>query len=130
MSDPETGLWKGPNFKEAPQFLKSNRISFAYGPTSNKDQTFMSKNCFVLLLYRGMRRFCTIFGHFGGMAALGPYNPPLKVMDPRPWLICMCVLACFGCLLIFKKKNGPHIQKIQAFFAIREAFLRTKKILR
>ena len=38
------GLWEGPNFEQAPQFLKSNRISLAYGVTSNKEQTFIDKS--------------------------------------------------------------------------------------
>ena len=39
MADPERGLWERSNFKEVSQFLKSNRISLAYGLTSNADQT-------------------------------------------------------------------------------------------
>ena len=46
----------GADFKEVPGFLKSNRISFAYVLTSNKDQTFINKSCFVFLLYRGICR--------------------------------------------------------------------------
>ena len=38
-----------PNFKEVPQFLKSKRISLAYGLTSDKDQSFMDKSpCFFI----------------------------------------------------------------------------------
>ena len=72
MADPERGLWEGPNFKQVPQFLKSNLISPAYGLTDNKGQTFIDKNCFVFLLYQGICRFCAILGRFGGMAAFGP----------------------------------------------------------
>ena len=39
--DPEIGLRERLNFKEVPQFLKINQISLVYGPTSNKDQTFI-----------------------------------------------------------------------------------------
>ena len=81
----------GPNFKQVPQFLKSNRISPAYGLTSNKGQTFIDKSCFVFLLYRGICRFCVIVGRFAGMAAFGPLDPPLNVMAPRPRLIRICV---------------------------------------
>ena len=38
-------VWEGPNFKEVgTHFLKSNRISLAYGLTSNKDETFTNKS--------------------------------------------------------------------------------------
>ena len=88
MADPERGLWKGLNFKELHQLLKSNLISPAYGLTLDKDETFINKNCFVLLLYRGICRFCAIFGRFGDMAAfdlLGPAfdghgSPPMVNM--------------------------------------------------
>ena len=66
------GPCERPNFKQVPQFLKSNRISPDYGLTSNKDQTSINKSCFVFLLYRGMCRFCAIFGRFGCMTAFGP----------------------------------------------------------
>ena len=51
MADTERRLWKGQNFKDVPQFLKSNRISLGYGLTSNKDQTSVNRNCFVFLLH-------------------------------------------------------------------------------
>ena len=54
MWDPERGLWEGLNFRELPQFLRSDWISFAYGLTSNKDQTFMHKSYFVFLLCPGI----------------------------------------------------------------------------
>ena len=96
MADPETGLWEGLNFKEVPQFLKSIQILPAYGLTSNKDQTTINKSCFVFLLYRGIGLFCAIFGRFGGGGAwprFAPFDPPLKVMTPRPRLIRMCVMC-------------------------------------
>ena len=73
MADPKKGLWEGQNFKGIPQFLKSNRISLAYGLTK-------LLFCLVFLLYRGICRFCAIFRHFGGMAALDPHGfpPPVK----------------------------------------------------
>ena len=61
-------VWEGPNFKDVPHFLKRNRISLAYGLTNNKDQTLINKNWFVFLLYRGICRFCAIFGRLGRMA--------------------------------------------------------------
>ena len=36
MVDPEGELWERSNFKELPQFLKSSRISLAYGITSTR----------------------------------------------------------------------------------------------
>ena len=91
--DPERGLLEGPNFKEEPQFLKSNRISLVFDLTSNKDHSCMNESCFVFLLYR-ICRFCAIFGHFVGMAAYCPLDPPLKVVALRPRLMrlsmCMC----------------------------------------
>ena len=88
MVDPKRGLWEGPNFNEVPQFLISNRISLAFGLASNKDQTCMNESCFMFLLYRGICRFCAIFGRFGGMAASCPFgfafeshgSPPLVNM--------------------------------------------------
>ena len=93
MADPERGLWEMPNFKQVPKFLKSNRILFAYRLTSNEDQTFIDKSCFGFLLYRGICRFCAIFGRFGGGAwpRLAPLHPPLKIMAPHPRLIRICV---------------------------------------
>ena len=67
----ETEPWDGPNFKQVPQFLKSSPISLSYGLTSNKGQTFSKKSCLVFLLYRGICRFCAIFGRFGDMVAFG-----------------------------------------------------------
>ena len=32
----------------------------------------MDKSCYVFLLYRGICRFCALFGRFGSMAAFGP----------------------------------------------------------
>ena len=52
MADLERGLWERSNLKEVPQFLKSNRVSLAYGLTSNKDQTFMNESCFVFFLHQ------------------------------------------------------------------------------
>ena len=51
MADPERGLWEGPISKQYPDFLKSNRISFAYGLISNEDQTFIPKKllCFLVI---------------------------------------------------------------------------------
>ena len=72
MADPERGLWEGPNFKQVPQFLKSNQILPVYGVTSNKGQTCIDINCFAFLLYRGICQLCSIFGHFEGMTAFGP----------------------------------------------------------
>ena len=66
MAYPERGLWEGRNFKEVPRFLKSNRNLLAFGLTSNKDQTCTNKICFAFFLYRGIYRFCAIFGRFGG----------------------------------------------------------------
>ena len=66
MADPERGLWERSIFKEGPQFLKSNRISLAYGITSNNDQTLVGKSCFIFFLYREICWFCAIFGRFGG----------------------------------------------------------------
>ena len=65
MADPERRLWEGRNFREGLQFLKSNRISLSYDLTSNIDQTLKNKSCFVFLLYRGIYRFCAIFGRHG-----------------------------------------------------------------
>ena len=63
MADPETGLGDGPNLK---QFRKRNRISLAYGLTSNKSSTSVNKCCFVfLLLSRNMSILCH-FGRLGG----------------------------------------------------------------
>ena len=96
MADPERGLWEGPNFKQVPQFLKSNRISPAYGLTSNKGQTFIDKYCFVFLLYRGIYRFCFIFGHVGGMAAFCPLGSASEGNgSPPPVNTYMCMLTEF-----------------------------------
>ena len=62
----------GAEFQRATHFLKSNRISLAYGLTSKKDQAFIDKSGFVFLLYLGICRFCAIFGHIWVMAAFGP----------------------------------------------------------
>ena len=92
MADPERGLWGRTNFKEAPQFLKSNQISPVYGLTSNKDQTFVSKSYFDLFLYREIRQFCVILGHFGGACPrLSHLDPPLNILAPRPRLIGICL---------------------------------------
>ena len=68
MADPERerGHWEGPNFKKGPQFLKSNRISHAYGLTSNKYQTFSNKSCFVFLLCRKYVDFIPVLHALGG----------------------------------------------------------------
>ena len=95
----ERGLWEGPNFKEAPLFLESNRISLVFGLTSNKDQSYMNESCFVFMLYRKCR-FCAIFGHCVGMAVYCPLDPPLKVVALHPRLIhisiCMCTPTIDG----------------------------------
>ena len=62
---------EGIDFQIGTTILEINRISLAYDLTSNKNQTFIHKSCFVFLLYRGICRFCAIFGRFGGMAAFG-----------------------------------------------------------
>ena len=101
MADPERGLWERSNFKEVPQFLKSYRISFAYGLTSNKDQTCMNKSYFVFILYRGMCQFSAISGGSEGGGAwprLTPLDPALKVMAPRPRLLGICVIICVICV--------------------------------
>ena len=43
---------RGAEFQGGAQILKINRIPLAYDLTSNKDQTFVNKSCFVFLLYR------------------------------------------------------------------------------
>ena len=92
MADPERGLWERSNFKELPQFLKSDRISLAYGLTSNKDQTFINKSCFVFFLYRGICRFCAIFGRFGGMTALNLFGSGFEGHgSPPPANRYMCI---------------------------------------
>ena len=113
------GPCEGPNFKQVPQFLKSNRISLAYGLTSNKDQIInINKSCFVFLLYRGICRLCDIFGRFGGRTAFAPLDSPLKVMAPRPRLMRICVhlqnLKTISALIISKKvhANSPLHRQI------------------
>ena len=45
------------------------------------------------MLYRGIYRFCAIFGRFGGMAAFSPRGSASEVMAPRPRLTRMCVMC-------------------------------------
>ena len=116
--DPERGLWEGPHFIST-QFLKSDRISFAYSLTSNKDHAFIDKRCFAFLLYGGICRFCAIFGHFGGHGrAWSPVNPPLKIKDLYPCLMCTFVspqnLNAISVQIISKKCKQmlPYIGKL------------------
>ena len=53
------------DFQNGTPISKSNRISLAYGLTINKDPTFIDKCCSVFFSYRGICRFCAIFGRFG-----------------------------------------------------------------
>ena len=58
MADRGRRLWKRSNFKEISRFLESNRISLVYGLTSNKDQIFMNKVAFFLLISRNVSILC------------------------------------------------------------------------
>ena len=69
MADPERGLWERSNFREVPQFLKSNRISFAYGLTSNKNQTFTVKVALFSSYIEEYVDFVQFSGALGGMTA-------------------------------------------------------------
>ena len=56
----------GAEFQKCTQCLKSNQISLAYDLTSNKDQAFITRLCFVFLLYRGLSDFVPFSGTLGG----------------------------------------------------------------
>ena len=86
MADPERGFWKGPNFKQVPQFLKSNRISLAYDITSNKDKTFVVKIALFSCYIKKYADFVPFSGTLGTWPRLAPSDPPLRVMAPRPRL--------------------------------------------
>ena len=111
---------RGAEFQRGTQILKINRISLAYDLTSNQDQTFFNKSCFVFLLYRGMCWVCAIFGRFGGMvrSRLASLDSPLKVMAPRSWLICISVylqnLKTISAQIVSKKciQIIPYIVKL------------------
>ena len=92
MEDPERGLWEGPNFKQVPQFLKSNLILLPYGLTSNKDQTFIKKK--VALVSCNIEEYADFVPFSGVLRAwprLAPLDSHLKVMAHRPRLIRICV---------------------------------------
>ena len=91
VADPERGLWERSNFKEVPQFLKGNRISLAYGLTSNKDQTFMEKVVLFSSYIGNMSILCDFRALWVAWPRLTPLDPALKVMLPRPRLIRICV---------------------------------------
>ena len=73
MADPERRLWERSIFKEVPQFLKSNRISLAYGLTSNKHQTFIRESCFASSYIDEHVDFGPFLGGLGGMNAFGHF---------------------------------------------------------
>ena len=66
----ERGLWQGPNFKEIPQFLKSNWISLSYGTTSNKEQTVKKVALFPCYIdeYVDYVPFSDVFGTWPSLA--------------------------------------------------------------
>ena len=74
MADPERGLGERPNFKEVPQFLKSIRISVAYGLTSNKDQRLLIKIALFSYYIEEYTDFVPFLGALGGMAAFDPFG--------------------------------------------------------
>ena len=77
----------GAEFQRGAQILKINRIPLAYDITSNKDQTFVNKSCFVFLLYRGIYYwFCAIYGRFGGIVTFGPFKYTPEGHGSPPWV--------------------------------------------
>ena len=115
MADPERGLWERSNFKELPQFLKSDRISLAYGLTSNKDQTFINKSCFVFFLYRGICWFCAIFGSVGGMTGVDLFGSAFEGHGSAPPVnryICMPSIFKRRCLHRLFPKSACKFQCI------------------
>ena len=84
MADPERGLWERQNFKEVPRYLKSYRISLAYGITSNKDQASMKRSCFFSCYIEEYVDFVPFSVTWGAWPHLAPLDPPLKVMSPHP----------------------------------------------
>ena len=92
MADPERGLWKQSNFKEVPQFLKSNRISLADCLTSNKDRSFIDKSCFVFFLYQRIHRFFAVFWRFWGVTSFGQFGSAFEGHgSPPPVNRHMCI---------------------------------------
>ena len=77
MADPERRLSDWSNFKEVPQFLKSNRISLAYGQTSNKDQSFVKK----VALFSCIEEYVEFV--LGGMTAFDPFGSAFEVHGSR-----------------------------------------------
>ena len=101
----------------------------------SKEQ-LINNGCFVLLLCRGICRFCAIFWHFGGMSAFNPLGPPLNAMAPRlPFMYtyicnrclhnlkttsahitskkCLQILPCVGKLYHRCKRNVPESESRQ-----------------
>ena len=65
MADPDRGLSEETNFKGT-QVLEINRISLAYELTSHKDQTFINKSCFFLVISRNKLILCSFRALFWG----------------------------------------------------------------
>ena len=89
MADPERN---GQNFKDVAQFLKSSRISLAYGLTSNKQQILSINvgtfSCYIEE-YDDFVPFLDAF--WGAWPRLGHFYPRLKAMAPRHQLVRVCV---------------------------------------
>ena len=89
MVDPEA--LGGTEFQKCTQCLKRNQISLAYHPTNNKDQTFITKSCFVFLLYREICRgiLCHSLALRAGTAEFGPLGSVFEVHGSRLRLMCV-----------------------------------------
>ena len=61
-------------FQRGTQFLKSNRITLAYGLTSNKYQTFIDVNCSLSSYFEEYFDFVLFLGALGGMTAFDPFG--------------------------------------------------------
>ena len=88
MVDPERGALEAVEVQRGTQFLKSNRITLAYGLTSTKGQTFIKASCFPSSYFQEYVDFAPFSGALGGMTTFDPFG---SGMVPRPRLIGICV---------------------------------------
>ena len=76
IADRGRGLLEGPIFKEVPKFLKNNRISLAYGLTSNTYETLTDRICFVFLFSCYIEENVELNATFGGFWGAWLHLPP------------------------------------------------------
>ena len=111
MTNPERGFWERSNFKQVPQFPKSNRMSVTCGLTSNKGQILSIEVALFSSYIEEYVDFVPFSGAFGGMIAFDPFGSAFEGHASPPPVnrqVYMCIPPEFKrrYLQIFPQKSA------------------------